>query len=288
MADLTDVSNVLVGMVASTVYPEGIAQPSAIGAQCRVGAGWPTSAQLDPDLASGVVNVSVYPANIERKTTRYMPNWQTIDQSPPTVTLTAAGNVLTVGGALPSPAVSQNVAVAIAGIGSFAYAVQPTDTTTAVATALAALISAALPGTTSSGPVITVSGLNTLTPSVGAAATVGLETRRQMRVYRVIVWAPTPALRDTTAQLIDVMLSQVDFLTMPDGYSARLLYHSSNVIDMQERADLYRRDLLYSVEYATTVTQQAAPVLAPQINPPGSAPSDWPPPGMVVIPILPH
>lgn len=284
MADLTDVSNTLVGLVASTVYPSGTAQPSAIGAQCRVGAGWPTSAQLDPDLANGIVNVSVAPANIERRTTRYMPSWQTIAESSPTVALTVAGNAVTVGGVLPSP-VSQNVAIDVVGIGTFAYAVQPTDTATTVATALASLISAALPGTTSSGPTVTVLGVHTLTARVGAAATVGLETRRQLRVFRVIVWASTPTQRDVTAELIDVMLSQLDFIVMPDGFAARLLYHSSNVIDMQERADLYRRDLMYSVEYATTVEQQAPTVLAPQINP-GTPPANWPPTGMVPIPSI--
>jgi hypothetical protein len=35
---------------------------------------------------------------------------------------------------------------------------------------------------------------------------------------------------------------------------------------LQEKANLYRRDLCYSVEYPTTITQQATDVVVTQTN----------------------
>ena len=50
---------------------------------------------------------------------------------------------------------------------------------------------------------------------------------------------------------------------MPDGFGARLIYKNSMVIDALQKANLYRRDLNYHVEYATTVSKQRAAVIAP-------------------------
>ncbi len=263
MADLSDVQNVLVGQIAATLYPNGTSQASAVSAACRVGPGWPTAATLDPDLANGVVNISVYPANIERDTTRYLREWQKVGETPPTVTLAVSGNTVTVGGSLPTPAIVQNVAVMIGSQGGFSYAVQASDTLTSIASALATLIAQQFPGTTSNGDVITVNSTLPLTARVGGASTVGMELRRQLRVFRVVIWSPTPTLRDAVAGLLDPLFADTAFLTMPDGFAARLKYHSSSLVDMQEKANLYRRDLLYSVEYATTKSQQVSDVIVP-------------------------
>jgi len=56
------------------------------------------------------------------------------------------------------------------------------------------------------------------------------------------------------------------FLEMPDGFGARLIYKNSMVIDAQQKANLYRRDLNYTVEYATTVSKQRAAVIAPSLT----------------------
>jgi len=266
MADISEVQTTLVGVIAAALYPNGTAQPSAIVAPCRVGSGWPTKAQLDPDLARGIVNVSVYPTNIEKKTTRWLDAWQMVLHNPPTVALTIAGQAITLAGTIPTPFFAQNVAIIIAGH-AFTHAVQPNDTLTTIASALSALIAAVYPGATSSGAVITLAaGTPAPTLRSGGSATMAKEVKRQSRVIRMPIWAPTPTLRDAAAKLLDPILAQINFLSLPDGFGGRLLYHSSDVVDLQEKANYYRRDLCYSVEYPTTIAQQAADVIVTQTN----------------------
>jgi hypothetical protein len=81
-----------------------------------------------------------------------------------------------------------------------------------------------------------------------------MEVRRQTQGFRVICWCPSPSLRDTAAVAIDTMLATVRFITMPDGTAARLTFSGSTVLDQSQDAILYRRDLVYTVEYATTIT----------------------------------
>jgi hypothetical protein len=266
MADISEVQTTLVGLIAGALYPNGTGQASAVGAQCRVGSGWPTAAQLDPDLAAGRVNVSVYPTSIEHKTSRYMPGWQQINHNAPTVTLTQAGQSITIGGTLPTPFFAQNVAILIGGH-AYTHAVQQSDTLTTIASALAALAAADYAGTSSSGAVITLpAGTPQPTLRTGGTGMVGKEVKRQSRVIRIVIWAPTPSLRDAVAKVLDPFLAQIDFLTLPDGFAGRLLYHHSDLVDLQEKANLYRRDLCYSVEYPTTITQQATDVTVTVTN----------------------
>jgi hypothetical protein len=266
MADISDVQNTLVGMIAGALYPNGTGQPSAVGAGCRVGSGWPSKPQLEEDLTAGVVNVSVYPMSDERRTTRHLKSTQQIAHFDPTVTLAVSGLTITIGGALPSPFHAQNVAVLMGG-NAFTYAVQPTDTLATIASALAALIGATYSGTTSSGASITLpAGAPQPTLRTGGFATVGREVKRQQRTIRICIWSPTPALRDAVAKVIDPFLADIEFLTLPDGYGGRLLYQRSDLVDLGEKANLYRRDLCYSVEYPTTVLEQAADVTVTVTN----------------------
>ena len=62
-------------------------------------------------------------------------------------------------------------------------------------------------------------------------------------------------LRDTTSSLIDQSLSASTFVTLADGSSARLRNIGTRVFDQSQNANLYRRDLLLEVEYATIITQ---------------------------------
>jgi hypothetical protein len=53
---------------------------------------------------------------------------------------------------------------------------------------------------------------------------------------------------------------------MPDGYGARVKAAGGSFSDSLEKAKTYRRDLFYEVEYATTVSQTLATVVATQIT----------------------
>lgn len=266
MADLTDVGNALVAIAAQTLYPNGTGQPSAAGFGIRVYQGWPNPQQLDDDLKAGVAHVSIYPRPEERNTTRYSKDWKQQALNATTLTLTINGQQITVGGTVPAANNPQNVAV-VANGQSFTYAATSSDTLTGIATALATLISASIAGTSNAGPVITLpSSARISAARVGGTGTLIRELRRQERLFQVSVWADTPDHRDAVVQPLDVAMAATPFLAMTDQMAARLIYKSSPVNDGYQKDKLYRRDLFYTVEYATTQTTAATQIVTEQTN----------------------
>ncbi len=75
------------------------------------------------------------------------------------------------------------------------------------------------------------------------------------------LWCGDPASRDVASAAVDLALGQLNFITLPDGSAARLRFESTASSDRQEEADLYRRDLVYSVEYATVLLSQLPTML---------------------------
>lgn len=266
MADISDVENALVTLIAQTLYPNGTSQPNVPGVPCVVYPGWPAPAQLDADLKIGKSHVSVFPTPTERNTTRYLKKWKTLSITAPTLTLTINGQQVTVGGAMPTPFSACNMALLVGGK-NYVYAVQLNDTLASIATALAALIAVDYPGTASAGSVITLpAGAYATSAKVGTTGTSIREVRRQERVIQITVWTDTPAHRDAIIAAFDPVLADTQFLTLVDGTAARLIYKSSPVTDNFQKAKLYRRDLLYTVEYATTQTAVSTEIVANQNN----------------------
>jgi hypothetical protein len=281
MADLSDVEQALVSTIAQVAYPNGTGNVPIAGTQVDIFRGWPIPADLDQDLAANIVNISVYPNDNERVTTRYPREWKPLPVAAPTLTLTVSGNTITVGGTPSSP----TNAAAIVNGAAYVYAVQPNDTLTTIATGLAALIAggqytnedgssgytneisnAYLASASSSGPVITIPGAYRLIARVGAVGTAVRETKRQKRSFQITFWCPNPALRDLIVAPVDAALADIDFLSLPDGTAGRLVYERSKVSDRVEREGLYRRDLFYSVEYGTTDSMTAAQIVAELFN----------------------
>lgn len=253
MADLSDVENALGVFVGGVVFPLGV---SAIGAPVAVERGWPNSVALDAALGAGKVTVSIYAQqSTERNTTRFREDWQQI--APPAITLTASvsGLSITIGGAV--SASTQVVAVKANNL-AYAYTALTTDTPATIAAALAALI----PGATSNGAVVTLTGAAQLTARVSGIGSIAREVRRQSRGFQIVVWAPTPALRDTASSLIDSAFAGISTLTMPDGFGANVTYQRTFTSDQGENENLYRRDLFYTIEYATTQTAPGYSVAA--------------------------
>lgn len=256
MADLSDIETTLVAALAQIVYPAGTGQPSIAGVDVKIYRGWPLANLLDADLRAGKVNISVFPHDIERRTTRYAREWAELPGTPPDLVLTAVADTITVSG---TPSTPLNAAAAVDGTG-YVYAVQPGDTLASVATGLAALIAQDTTAV-STGNVISVPQAYALSARVGRIGRAIQETRRQARQFQVTAWCPTPAIRDLVAAAIDDALADVDFLALPDGTYGRLLYERSAVLDRSQSEGLYRRDLFYSVEYATTKVLDAAQIL---------------------------
>jgi hypothetical protein len=291
MSDISDVLNVLVKIAECVLYPNGTDKPGIVGSDVVIYPGWPSSDNLDKDLAAGKSHISVFPKQEERNTTRYPERYRITKAPAPTLTLTIqqpgggrleledSGSLLTEGEGLfllegnslsvvvgGTPSVPQNVMLRINNR-DYVYGVRSQDALVDIATALARLVAVDVAGTAEQGPVINIGPSGRVQAArVGGFGTVAKEIRRQDRVVMITVWAPTPDLRDKIAAAIDVDLADRHFLTMPDGYGARLIYKNSLVVDALQKAVLYRRDLNYSVEFATTKAHQAAAVIAPKMT----------------------
>lgn len=258
MAELSEVEQTLVCLIAQAVYPLGTAAPSVIDSPVRVYRGWPIPQSFDADLKNGVAHVSVFPLDVEQNVTKYPTEWMELPLPPVTLTLTAANQSVTVGGRVGSPL---NAAI-VADNRAYVYPVQAADTLTSIATALSALI----PGSSSSGPVITLPGAKKIAARVGQIGGLISEIKRQKRSFRVTIWCATPQARDGLAAAIDPALSSLSFIALPDGSHGRIRYERSPVTDAPQKTMLYRRDFSYSVEYATTLAQGAATVVTEQLG----------------------
>jgi hypothetical protein len=61
MADVSEVADGLVQIVAAAAYPNGTSQPSIGACDIMVYQGWPNPQTLDADMAAGKVHISVFP-----------------------------------------------------------------------------------------------------------------------------------------------------------------------------------------------------------------------------------
>lgn len=94
--------------------------------------------------------------------------------------------------------------------------------------------------------------------NTGTAGTLIQEARRQTRQFMVSVWAARFDLRDPLADALDAGMSAVTRLAMPDGTIANVSYAGSRQNDDMQKAGIYRRDLMFAVNYATSRTSAAA------------------------------
>lgn len=275
MADEVDVENGIVAAINAAIYPGGPGTLSAAGVRVDIFRGWPTPIQQEDAKAQSYVNISVATRNGVEKAlgSRYPRQWQTSVQPAHTLTATAAGSIITIGGTIATP---QNVMVLIGPRGgSFSYAVQPGDTLTSIASGLATLMAAQYPGTTSSGSTITVANPNGIvTARVASTGTSLKEVKRQDKSFQIMVWAPpspnagddADALRTAVIKVIDPALAALTFLSFPDGSSGFIRYERTITLDLAQEEGLYRRDLFYWVEYPTVLTETDYEIGAAQLG----------------------
>jgi hypothetical protein len=86
----------------------------------------------------------------------------------------------------------------------------------------------------------------------GAIGTAVLELRRQTRIFQTSIWAGSFVRRDLVAAAVDAGLAAVSRLSLADGSRGIMTYEGSAQIDDEQKAGIYRRDLAYAVNYATT------------------------------------
>jgi hypothetical protein len=249
MADQSDVETVLAGIVSTALYPDGTTAPSLLSTTCRIYRGWPSSAALDADLTAGIVNVTIYPDPTHQQlTTRYPDNVTVTTANVPTLTITVSGTSATIGGT----AAPSQVAGLLVDTMAVVHRLEAGDTPDTVAAVLATYLR--------TQRIVTVSGATVTIPGAGlivgrvVADQQGLrEVRRQSQGFRISCWCPSPTTRDACASAIDATFAAMRFIDLPDGTQGHLTFRSSLVFDQSQDAKLWRRDLLYAVDYATTL-----------------------------------
>jgi len=256
MADLADVEAALVGLATTALYPDGQTATSAVGVDCRIYRGWPTPAALDADLRASKVNVTVFPDSAPGQTlTRYASEWFGTPAAP-ALSVSIDGNKVTFAG---SADVGQVAGILFANR-TFVYRTVAGDTPSTVAANLAVLIRARqivqLTDTT-----LTIPGASNVVARVVADSPIAREVRRQSHDVRITCWCPTPWLRDSAASAIDNAMANRVFLALPDSSQAHIAYKNTAVFDQSQNAALYRRDLIYTVEYPTILSVSAPAML---------------------------
>jgi hypothetical protein len=256
VADLSDVSMALRNLIGATLYPHGSATASVTKTAISIMIGWPGPQDVDAAIAAGTTLINVYPlSGMERNTMRVQADWQELTVPAATYTLSAAGQAITVGGAAPAAYFAQNVYTQISGVG-YRYATQDGDTAATVAAGLLTLIEADWPSATVSGAVLTIPATARIEAlRVGVTGTVIKEVGRQERSWQIVIWSPSEALRTTIAKAIDLVLRQTPRLLLTDGTYGHLSYKGSPVMDALQKAAVFRRDLIYTCEYSTTVSE---------------------------------
>ncbi|MBO9539678.1 hypothetical protein J7643_03700 [bacterium] len=255
MAGLQEVVDALVGEVRSAI--EGLSHLAIVYP------GWPTQANLQDVVGKGIQShVSVYALPGERNTTRFA-QAMAIERAP-VVSLTASTGpgVVSFGGTVSG---DHNVAVRMDRASPIVYGVPAGTTLANAALGVADAINGAMiPGIVASanGAVVTVSGSPAprLDVIIGGTGSLIRLLRQQEKHFMVTVWAPGPDVRETLAEAIDDRLGTMDRLPLSD-FPGRIRYQSTYEEEPQDRLQVFRRSLTYSVEWARTVKLPATQVI---------------------------
>lgn len=249
MADQSEVTSALAALAAGVIYPNGIGQPSVAGVTVTIAAGWPVPAQLDAIIKAGDAMLTVYPMpGMESNTTRFLPQMTPKTSIPAaSLTLTMAANQITVGGTIKAG----EAATVKVNYQPYSVGVGASDTTATIAAALAA----AIPNASAAGSVVTITGAFDISASVSAPVEMQSEVGRQTKVFKLVAWCPTPAVRTLLGKAVDGAFRQAPRMLLPDNTYGRLIYRGTIETDDAAKQRIYRRDLHYEVEYATTATE---------------------------------
>lgn len=262
MADMTEIADVLVGIVAAAVYPGGTTQPPAGGVQAKIYQGWPDPATLQTDLAAHIAHVTVWPSAKSTITTARMPEWQELFPPAPTLAAAVVGQAVTLSGTVTTP---QAVAMIVDGK-DYAYGVQAADTLATIAAALAALITVDQPAS-AAGAVLTIPGADRIVARIVANGISAKEVARERRIFDVTIWADCFDRREVLAKVIGPVLAELTHLAVPDGTSATVEYAGSEQIDTEQRQGIFRRDIHLAIDYGTIVTRTDTTVEILQTRP---------------------
>jgi hypothetical protein len=252
MANISAVENALVDLISGILYPNGISQPSVVPSvsDIRVYAGWPVPPSFEADMKMGNSHITVFPQNAGRNTTRFPQNWVSQTFSEPTITMSLLGNQITIGGIVSIP---QACMIIVNGLG-YAYKILQSDTLNSIAQSLSLII----PNCSATGNTLTINGAYSIVPRVTSYGKSAKEIKRQECVFNIIVWAFSRETRTDVADPVEIGLGALSrFLLPDDNFYAPICYMGLKDHDeLQKSVPIYRRDLMFKIEYPTIISQQ--------------------------------
>lgn len=261
MADLTDVTAYIYGRAIAAVYPGTTTQPSVANMDVRIYEGWPLPDKLDKDMAGlkddnvtkraggPCANVSIYPmAGQGNEIYQVLNETYVIAPAVHGMNVSVSGTLITVVG---QP--TQGEYLTLVADGNVVFS-QGGATTAAVLAALAVQAAPIYPGVVATATTLNLPVGHSLVVRQGAVALLGRTTHRQRHQVMVTVWAPNQVARKQLAKAIDVLIKENIKITLSDTSQATICYNRTNTSDEQQASNIYRRDLIYDVDYATLET----------------------------------
>lgn len=270
MADLAAVEEGFVNLISTILFGDtpyvhyDMQSSPTLGANVRLYRGWPISNQLSSDLRAGISNISVFSSpSVAKNATRYLKQMaQTaVSKADPTMTATLSANHITFGG---TGSTTQVIGVRSAKFHGYAYRLLSSDTPTTVA----AIFAGQLPGSSSAGSVLTLTGNSQYyRVDIGTDTTVLTEVHRQVQMIQVTIWCPTVGLRDQLANLIDPNLMNTDHMFFAEGsVSGPIIGAGTNVNDVVQNDNMWMRTLFYLIEYPTMLAEMVPTMVLGQEN----------------------
>lgn len=257
MADQADIEQAFADAATNALYPQGSATPSVPGPACQIHRGWPGPAMLAAALAAGHIVVAILPVEGSLRALSGFPEiWVPGAHIAPTMFATVTAEIV----ALTGVAEAGQLAGILVDGRAFVTRTEEDDTAEQVAARLGAIIRPLRPAHVL-GAHVALPGAGQLVARVVADQPATRELRRQTQNFRLACFCPSPASRDATAKAIDGALAGRRFLALADGSAARFLLADGASLDEGGNAGLYRRDLIYSAEYATTEHAMQAAML---------------------------
>lgn len=245
-------------LTSSSYQPYAVGMCDALNQPFRLMRGWPVDQQLVKDLAANppITNITVFSQPGQRNTTRFLRQHmhQPVRVPAPTMFASIAGNAVTFEGLASDIEV---MSVAYGNSAGVAMRLSSTDTPASIATYFAGQF----PGASATGPVLTLNTYKRVSVALGMDVNVLSEVHRQCGIWRVTFWTATVGLRDQFCSLVDPNLQGLDRFFFDDGScSGPVIGAGFMVDDVVEKQNLWKRDLLYELEYPTD-TAQVVPVM---------------------------
>jgi len=249
MASVLDVQKKLAELIEPIVYPDGTGSPSIVNKDIKIVNGYPVKDSLDKWLDADKVWVSI--STIEKSdknTTRYTKRWQPLSIPDASVVMALDDDyVITITGV----AANDQVATIKTSTEVVSHQIVAGESMDDIAAALGVQLT----GAVVVDNTITIPNEFNIQLGVTVLGSAAKEIKRQNKQFCVTIWTTNPDDRDVLGEAIDAYLSDIERFVLPDDFYARIIYNGMIDIDDLQTHRMYKRELEYLIEYATTITQ---------------------------------